>query len=811
MKKLTFLLSFAIYSLTISAQITFTPHPILEFYSSGANSVATGDMDGDGDLDIVGSSENSFLWYENIGTEIFSVHIIDNSLETADMADDVSVIDFDKDGDIDVLGLGMRSETFQWYENDGKGNFTPHVIDSKMNFPSSITGMDIDLDGDIDVLSSIYFEYLFVWYENNGSQNFTRHDIYLANNAPYDITGGDLDKDGDVDLIINSGTYLAWLENDGNQNFKNYQFISLGTYFDVNGLNSIADIDKDGDIDILVSSNTANSFLWFENKGTGSFTKHIIDNSQLYSEDARSVSSADIDKDGDIDILGAANGEITWFENDGNQNFTPNALINNTSNSLISGAYDILASDIDQNGHPDIIVAAKSSNAFSIWENDGSQNFSPIQLEGDSFYANGAWGIDSGDLDNDGDMDIACISEGVINGFSWLENNGNEQFIPHMIDKSDDNAKNPRDVKVIDINGDNNLDLIGTSYWKGVFSWYENDGHGNFSTHTIDRSGYSEGSFGIDYADVDNDGDIDVLGAAVIGYKFLWFENDGKGNFTRHIISSSLDLIEGAFAISSIDIDNDGDIDILGSSRYPSMAFSWFENDGVGNFTGHLIDKIVTGAIVGGDLNNDGYMDVVGATSTKGDAFNWYENDGKNNFTRHVIPGIYCRTLLVFDLNEDGFNDVLGASSDGGYIWYRNDGSGNFTLNSFSDTEKYGRLAKSMVLDDINSDGRIDIIGVSANKYTWFETTETVETVIPKIKKNIKHIVRFYPNPSEGVINIESDIPINKIEVYNSMGKKVLSKLKIENKDVLTISNPGLYIVQAHFDNEVYNEKIIIE
>lgn len=814
MKKLIFLLSFTISSLTVVAQISFTSHPILEFYSSGAISVATGDMDGDGDLDIIGSTANAFVWYENMGTEIFPVHIIDRSMETASKAEGVDVIDIDKDGDNDVLGIGTSSGTFQWYENDGKGNFTTHIIDSKANFPDSAVGTDLDLDGDIDIIGSIYWEYLFVWYENDGKQNFTRRQIYQANCEAYDITAGDLDNDGDVDLILVYGSSLGWLENDGKQNFQYFQNISYDTFFNINGLNSITDIDQDGDKDILVASNTSNSFVWIENKGKGGFVKHIINESPLYSAKARAVSSADMDKDGDIDIIGAALEKLTWFENDGNQNFTPHRLINNTSFSLIDGGYDVLASDIDQNGHLDIVVAANYSNAFSIWKNDGSQNFSPIRLGGDSFYADGAWGVDSGDLDNDGDMDIAAISVGVMNGFSWLENNGKGQFSPHLIDKSDFNAKNPREVKVVDINGDSNLDIIGSSYWTGAFSWFENDGKGNFSTHTIDRSSDSEGSYDIDYADLDKDGDIDVVGAALIGDKFLWFENDGKGNFTRHIISSSLELSDGAFSVCPIDMDKDGDIDVLGSSRYPSMAFSWFENDGDGNFTGHLIDKIETEAIdlpdiVGGDLNNDGYMDVVGATSTKGDAFNWYENDGANNFTRHIVPGIECRKILIFDLNKDGYNDVIGSSSNG--TFFENDGSGKFTLKALDIKGvkyNFGRFA----LTDLDKNGDIDLIGVSSNKYFWYESSGITETgAYPSMKQNKKNIVKFYPNPSEGVIHIESDRQINKIEIFNSVGQKVLSKITNDYQDVLTISNPGLYVVRAHFDKEVYIEKIIIK
>jgi hypothetical protein len=77
-------------------------------------------------------------------------------------------------------------------------------------------------------------------------------------------------------------------------------------------------------------------------------------------------------------------------------------------------------------------------------------------------------------------------------------------------------------------------------------------------------------------ADVDGDGDLDVLSASELDDKIAWYENDGQQHFTSHTITTSAD---GANSVYAADVDGDGDIDVLSASYYDDKI-AWYENDG---------------------------------------------------------------------------------------------------------------------------------------------------------------------------------------------------------------------------------------
>jgi hypothetical protein len=144
----------------------------------------------------------------------------------------------------------------------------------------------------------------------------------------------------------------------------------------------------------------------------------------------------------------------------------------------------------------------------------------------------------------------------------------------------------------------------------------------NWTEHTID--GNLDGAYSVYALDLDDDNDVDVLGAAKVADDITWWENDGNENFTEHTIADSFDYANSVYAI---DMDDDSDIDILGAA-YISDDITWWENDGSENFTEHNIDSFFDGAhsVYAIDLDDDGDVDVLGAAYT-GDEITWWESD----------------------------------------------------------------------------------------------------------------------------------------------------------------------------------------
>ena len=109
------------------------------------------------------------------------------------------------------------------------------------------------------------------------------------------------------------------------------------------------------------------------------------------------------------------------------------------------------------------------------------------------------------------------------------------------------------------------MDVLSASYADDKIAWYENDGASipSFTARTISTS--ADGARSVYATDIDNDGDMDVLSASITDDKIAWYENDGAADpsFTARTITTSADA---AYSVFAADVDNDGDIDVLSAS-----------------------------------------------------------------------------------------------------------------------------------------------------------------------------------------------------------------------------------------------------
>jgi hypothetical protein len=578
----------------------------------GAHSVYVVDLDGDGDMDVLGAAEDDddIAWFENDGSQNFTEHTIESDFDAASI---VYAVDLDRDGDMDVLGAAWRDDDIAWFENDGSQNFTERTIEGSFDGAYSVYAADVDGDGDIDVLGAAYFADDIAWFENDGSQNFTERTIEGDFKEASGVFAIDLDRDGDMDVLgaAEDDDDIAWFENDGSQNFTERTIEG-----DFDGATSVyaADVDGDGDIDVLGTAYYDDDIAWFENDGSQGFTERTIEGNL---NGARLVYSIDLDRDGDMDVLAAASTDdkIAWYENNGSQVFTEHVL----DGSFLSGR-SVYAEDVDGDGDIDVLGASNEGDDIVWFEME-----SPIS----SIYANtiiseeiiegsfdGAYSVYAADVDGDGDMDVlgAAWNDDDI---AWFENNGSESFTMRTIDGSFLGASS---VYAADVDGDGDMDVLGAAQGDNDIAWFENNGSQSFTERPIDGS--FSGASSVYAADVDGDGDMDVLGAAFSDDDIAWFENDGSQGFTKRTIEGDFD---GASSVYAADVDGDGDMDVLGAAKN-DLDIAWFENDGSQGFTERTIDGAFWGAksVYAADVDGDGDMDVLGAASIDDDIA-WFE------------------------------------------------------------------------------------------------------------------------------------------------------------------------------------------
>jgi hypothetical protein len=231
-----------------------------------------------------------------------------------------------------------------------------------------------------------------------------------------------------------------------------------------------------------------------------------------------------------------------------------------------------------------------------------------------------------------------------------------------------------------------------------------------FSEHLIANNYNSWSTLAID---MDNDEDIDIVGSSRIGNKVAWWENDGSENFTEHVISTTAWY---AMVVSAADMDGDEDIDIVCAAQ-EADAVLWWENDGSQDFTQHVAANIISPSYIYlADVDSDEDQDIlVAACEDNSNKIVWLENTGQTSFTTHIIKENWDHANSIFaaDMDSDGDMDVLATASfrtatqNGEVSWFENDGEQNFSEQNI--INNYGRPSCA-IATDIDNDGDMDVI-----------------------------------------------------------------------------------------------------
>lgn len=353
------------------------------------------------------------------------------------------------------------------------------------------------------------------------------------------------------------------------------------------------------------------------------FNKHIIDNN---THGSGGLYSCDLDDDGDMDILAAGlqDNRILWFENNGG---TPIEWVKHTIDGNVGSAHSVYAADFDSDNDLDVIGAAyEGTPGIAIWSSSGGDPLAWAKSSVAPTFTN-AHEIYAHDIDKDGDMDILGASSDL-NTISWWRNEGGDpiQWTQQVIANNITLAKS---VHAGDLDGDGDEDILGVSIIDNLVLWWRNDGGDpiKWTRKTID--GNFGGAHKVQAVDIDNDNDLDVVGAGYLGHQIAWWKNEGGDpvKWKREIIKNGF---TNACHAHAVDIDNDGDNDIIGSSQGDNKIGLWLNNgDTPIAWEEIIVDNNFNRVwpLYATDLDGDGDIDIIGATSHNGNKqVRWYEN-----------------------------------------------------------------------------------------------------------------------------------------------------------------------------------------
>ena len=424
------------------------------------------DIDGNGALDIVrqSSGEDRISVLYQTGNLEFTREYIDVNWDNGgNPTAKMSVGDLDGDGDLDLVFPEQGSIDFDisWYENIG-GQLYKHQPYGQLKGARIPKLADIDNDGDMDIMLTVSSDFneeenQVVLFENLGENNFINWRLSDSLDFAADIEPADIDGDGDLDLFVTAkdANDLVWLRNDG------FKANWARTIIDANANQALGiratDLDGDGDQDVVLCAYNDDKVFWYRNSGSGIFTKFVVD---ANIDAPKEVEASDLDGDGDIDlaiVCESTTNSLVIYINNGTQNFTKQVLFTGKLGA------DIEVADWNADGKPDILFTLSATSPVNPQQevvaliNNGGNSFTTTPLV---INAEKGSGLKVADLDNDGDMDFVLGRNQQIRVRMWLQTQTG--LVATTLSDAGVSGGTPNVVglDVADTNGDGNNEIV---------------------------------------------------------------------------------------------------------------------------------------------------------------------------------------------------------------------------------------------------------------------------------------------------------------------------------------------------------------
>ena len=633
----------------------FGPNPI-KLASAGVNALIAGDVNGDGHIDLVAAHTATDSVGVFLGTSgSFSGSADFELTQGLFSPSDVELADLNGDGLVDIAIANRAiaaSSSVAIYFQAPVGSGFDTVVDQVLTGPgnsgaSSLALVDLNRDGRRDVVVTYEGLDQVGFFIQAADGSFQVDPNRIGDSAsiadPVQVIASDVDGDADFDLIVSSRVVpkLAVFLQASDGSYTVQPELSLGLPSDVNGAFGLAalDLDADGRTDIVAARGDELRLDIFYQSRPGDFTStsQLLSNPAL-SEQAEFIQPGDFDGDGDLDLAFAnrADNHVSMYIQTSPGTFVPSA-----QGAIGAGDFDgvtaLAAGDLDGDGDLDLagVLTGKSQVGIALQDDAGAFLFDPLTgiLGGfpDTFRPRS---LAIGDLDGDGDADIVTANTGGDNLSVFLQ--GPAGVFPKLpsFDLSNGQfTQRPNVVLALDIDGDSDTDLV------------------------VANSG--------------NKFDPDKSGITI------FLQDGGSFNFAPEISLVNLLPVTEIIDVAAIDIDGDGDLDLVAADQ-GAQAILIIEQTAPGSFvyTGSPLtipgESMAPNSIEAADFNGDGLVDVAAVdalTSTVRLFLQFapgkFRHDPQVSLSA-LAPGGITVSITAADFDSDGDVDIISADSVGG-------------------------------------------------------------------------------------------------------------------------------------------------
>jgi PKD repeat protein len=463
-------------------------------YTSGPWTVVLADFTGDGELDVAVESGNTVRILRGVGDGQFQSGSV-SGVGTGPRS--IAVGDFDGDETLDLVTADYSADTVTILLGEGAGGFAFGRSYNVGKSPHSVAVADFDGDGTQDLVTANSGSGTVTVLRGQGNGGFLDNLSVPVGVDPQSVAVGDFDADGIQDLVTANAfsSTVSILLGQGNGSFTNNGPFGVGAQ---PVAVAVEDFNGDGKPDLVTANKAANRVGILLAEGNGNFS---MGGSFDVGVDPVSVATGDFNGDGTLDLATADSGSDTV-----------SILIGHRDGGFVSGVTpgvgtspsDVAVGDLDDNGALDLVTADSDADTVSILLGQGDG----------SFVSGGAVGVGSnptsvavGDVDDDGVQDVATADTqgGTV---SILLGQGDGSFSAPAFFVV---GALPRSVSLADINGDGHTDLATVHEDLNTVRVLLGDGSGNFTINGFFGVGSSPQSLAV--GDFNGDGKTDLVTA----------------------------------------------------------------------------------------------------------------------------------------------------------------------------------------------------------------------------------------------------------------------------------------------------------
>lgn len=387
---------------------------------------------------------------------------------------------------------------------------------------------------------------------------------------------------------------------------------------------------------------------------------------------------ADMDSDGDLDVIGGdgpPGGEtptlVAWWENPGSWSADWHR---HDLGQTLQAVDRVVAADFNRDGRMDVAVSeerypGKEPDAHLWWfEATPAGPRSPFtrHLLIRQYSMNN---LDAGDLDGDGDIDLAtCEHKGPLLRLQGWRNDGAGNFVMHEIDRAKESHLGAR---LFDLEGDGDLDIVSHAWdnWKDLHLWRNDRLSAGKGLSGPNRAGAApvEATLQPSPAALGGASPVSSTASSATAPASGAIGPMPAFKFRHHLIHDNLPTVRLNGVPSLADYDRDGDLDMTVGSVEAGLFL--LQNQGA-RWEARLIGKVPFTSLGAAavDVDQDGWVDLVSASV-------WYRNEREGRFSMHTYDPAFAgrqhlHDLAAADLNADGQLDIVAAGDDSGFFWY---------------------------------------------------------------------------------------------------------------------------------------------